>query len=449
MDGRSTRTRNASNGRAQLIAIAAVLHAATLGAATCPQITLPSTLPVTMSGTTVGGMQQTAEPSCSSTDGAPDATFLWTAPSTGLFTIDTNGSDFDTVLVVRDASCAGAELACNDDAEDFPPQSLVTIALTAGQQVVVVVTGFAGASGNYVLHIGLTPTPTPTPTALPSTRLYFRSDPPPVDPGVDGIWQDTTRMARYHMAQQKFGVMTQPHAATETDGKQVDVLVYEFVSPPLSADHTFSSSADLLRLVPGVQASDVGMHAVTHARVWVTVGDSDASRCLLVDFIVGRDWPPTPAGVDDTQYGIGDCAVRAGDRLVVELGYHAGNTDTLPHTGTIWRGGEDEDLADGADPTIDRPGFLELTGSLMFAAITTPLPTQPEVTPSPGVCTGDCNHNGAVTVDELLTIVNIALGMQPLTACPAGDRNGDQRITVDEILDAVNRALSSCLTPPL
>jgi hypothetical protein len=62
-------------------------------------------------------------------------------------------------------------------------------------------------------------------------------------------------------------------------------------------------------------------------------------------------------------------------------------------------------------------------------------------------CVGDCNSDSQVTVDEILTMVNIALGTIPLTpACPAGDANNDGQITVDEILTAVNNALSGCPT---
>jgi cysteine-rich repeat protein len=59
-------------------------------------------------------------------------------------------------------------------------------------------------------------------------------------------------------------------------------------------------------------------------------------------------------------------------------------------------------------------------------------------------CTGDCDSSGAVTVDEVLTGVNIALGNALLTGCSAFDANGDQHVTVDEILAAVNNALNGC-----
>jgi len=63
--------------------------------------------------------------------------------------------------------------------------------------------------------------------------------------------------------------------------------------------------------------------------------------------------------------------------------------------------------------------------------------------PSPP-CVGDCGDDGQVTVDEIITMVNIALGNTPVGTCEAGDANGDHEITVDEILTAVNNALNGC-----
>jgi len=59
-------------------------------------------------------------------------------------------------------------------------------------------------------------------------------------------------------------------------------------------------------------------------------------------------------------------------------------------------------------------------------------------------CFGDCDGNGSVTVGELLTIVNIALGNADVSSCNPGDANHDGQITVDEILAAVNNALNGC-----
>jgi hypothetical protein len=49
---------------------------------------------------------------------------------------------------VRDLTCAGAELACNDDAGDL--SSLVQVNLAAGQTIVLVADG---GGGPYQLNI--------------------------------------------------------------------------------------------------------------------------------------------------------------------------------------------------------------------------------------------------------------------------------------------------------
>ena len=60
------------------------------------------------------------------------------------------------------------------------------------------------------------------------------------------------------------------------------------------------------------------------------------------------------------------------------------------------------------------------------------------------MCSGDCDYNGAVTVDEIIHAVNIALGTSTLSVCPAIDFNSDGVLTVDELIRAINKALSGC-----
>ncbi len=62
----------------------------------------------------------------------------------------------------------------------------------------------------------------------------------------------------------------------------------------------------------------------------------------------------------------------------------------------------------------------------------------------PPPCTGDCDQSGSVTVDELLTMINIALGNAAVSDCLAGDSNHDNQITIDEILAAVTNGLNGC-----
>jgi hypothetical protein len=52
-------------------------------------------------------------------------------------------------------------------------------------------------------------------------------------------------------------------------------------------------------------------------------------------------------------------------------------------------------------------------------------------------CIGDCNGNGQVNITDLVLGVNIALGLRPLSACPAFD-DGSGNVTIAVLVTAVN-----------
>jgi hypothetical protein len=95
---------------------------------------------------------------------------------------------------------------------------------------------------------------------------------------------------------------------------------------------------------------------------------------------------------------------------------------------------------------------LTPTATPTETATATETPT-PSATPTPtgtpkSLCVGDCNEDGKVTVNELITGVNIALGTLPLDQCPFFDQDESLDVTVPELIQAVNNALKGCPTPP-
>ena len=104
-------------------------------------------------------------------------------------------------------------------------------------------------------------------------------------------------------------------------------------------------------------------------------------------------------------------------------------------------------------PSSTNPRSNELDTVCLNGELTVMRAPTPTVMPTPTPCgsppsSGDCNGDGQVTIDELLRAVNIALEVQPLSACPSFDVNGDRRVTVDEILRGVNLALGTCPPTP-
>jgi Trypsin len=84
-------------------------------------------------------------------------------------------------------------------------------------------------------------------------------------------------------------------------------------------------------------------------------------------------------------------------------------------------------------------GTYQLTATL-FAGSAAPTPTPVPLVP----CIGDCNRNRVVTTNELLLMINVALGKFPSAYCLEGDANADGVITVDELVRAVGAALRGC-----
>lgn len=105
-------------------------------------------------------------------------------------------------------------------------------------------------------------------------------------------------------------------------------------------------------------------------------------------------------------------------------------TQTASHTAT-------------APPTATLEASATATTALEASATPTATATATATGTGAPACDGDCNGDGTVTIDELITQVNIALGA-PLAACPAGDRNDDGAISIDELIVAVTNALGGC-----
>ncbi len=62
------------------------------------------------------------------------------------------------------------------------------------------------------------------------------------------------------------------------------------------------------------------------------------------------------------------------------------------------------------------------------------------------VCVGDCNADGQVLINEIVSSVNIFLETTPASSCPNADRNGDGVVDIAEVVAAVNSFLdpSTC-----
>lgn len=88
------------------------------------------------------------------------------------------------------------------------------------------------------------------------------------------------------------------------------------------------------------------------------------------------------------------------------------------------------------------PPTATVTGSPMR----TPVPSETATTlpTASATCRGDCDLDGSVTINELITAVTIALGSQPLSLCPSLDSSTNAAVEINELITAVASALAGC-----
>jgi hypothetical protein len=102
---------------------------------------------------TAGATKEPGEPNHGGNSGGHSIWFRWTAPASGTVTIDTNGSNYDTLLGVWTGSAVnGLTSVAQDDDSGAGLQSLVSFSATAGTTYRIAVDGWNGASGNVTLN---------------------------------------------------------------------------------------------------------------------------------------------------------------------------------------------------------------------------------------------------------------------------------------------------------
>jgi hypothetical protein len=107
-------------------------------------------------GSNIGATQEVDEPTQSGTINS--VWWTWTAPSSGNYTFDTEGSDFDTYLnLFTGNDLTNLSLVAADDDSGEGLTSLITQNVTAGTTYQIAVDGYSSATGSINLNIAPSP----------------------------------------------------------------------------------------------------------------------------------------------------------------------------------------------------------------------------------------------------------------------------------------------------
>ena len=122
-----------------------------------------------VTGTTVGATVESGE-STHGPGSAHSIWYRWTAPASGTLTLNTQGSDYDTLLAAYTGSAVNAttQRAANDDSGSGVLWSRISFPVTAGTVYSIAIDGYAGTTGSTVLAGTFTESSTPPPPPAPT-----------------------------------------------------------------------------------------------------------------------------------------------------------------------------------------------------------------------------------------------------------------------------------------
>lgn len=133
--------------------------------------------PGTVTGTTIDATPEAGQPVI---EGFSDANAVWwrfTPASNGTLTVNTCGSDFDTVLAVFTGAAVNALALVGEDDDTCLYQSQVAFVASAGVEYQIAVAGYSGEEGDITLTVILETTQVATTTALTVPPLGYFQEP--------------------------------------------------------------------------------------------------------------------------------------------------------------------------------------------------------------------------------------------------------------------------------
>lgn len=201
------------------------------------------------------------------------------------------------------------------------------------------------------------------PSADGNTRYYIQNAAGGLNPTDRGAWNDTYTIVR-KLDKTKYGSVSYRESNDASSTEDYDRLLVKAVSDGLPTDKTISGT---LSWCLGVREDNASANFYYHVHAFVTSGDTNTVRgTLLSDYIGEVEWSTTALGLAVGAQAINSVNAKAGDRIVIEIGFCGKNTTYREFFGRIYYGGTNAtDLTDGGNVTT-YPGWFEFSSDPML-----------------------------------------------------------------------------------
>lgn len=192
---------------------------------------------------------------------------------------------------------------------------------------------------------------------------------PYTPPTWKGGWDQTSGATTAMFDSNKIGQIATATVAQTSSALGWKVAVSRFVSRTL-APQTFSGTFDFIL---GLSENNAGANFYTKIYIYVTQGNTDAVRGVLLDYTESAaggatEWPTTAAGVAlQAAQTLASIGALEGDHVVIEFGYSSENVSGINRSGSCRRGNRTTSETALGDLTVGSTSVTTLTGSFNFS----------------------------------------------------------------------------------
>jgi hypothetical protein len=263
---------------------------------------------------------------CDNGSGTINQDLFWafTAPATGDYQFDTDGSTFDTKISVHFGGDCAATCAVYDDDAGAGLQSLAQLnGVTAGDVLLIQVGGFGGGNGTGLLNI----TQIVDPCSSSADDSFEDNDScltavPLALGSYSGLFVTTGDQDYFRVTVPANEILTA--TVTNTSGPSTDVAIYD---------------ASCMALVTGGfngnDFSTVGATTATDLIVGVVVDPSATANCTTYDLELSAAPDPCVSGIDDAFEDNDTCQTAVPIAVGSYIDLYASNTDSDFYSFTI------------------------------------------------------------------------------------------------------------------
>lgn len=208
-----------------------------------------------------------------------------------------------------------------------------------------------------------------------ATRFRLTASGAPYTPPTRrGAWDNITQASISLMSVTPSGFASNRSQAVGSLTANWDVVIRRFITDPVITAGPLAGTVAWTILC--AELASLSTNAFTHMHIYVTAGDTDTVRgVVLTDYIGSTEWTTTMTAYAEGPITLTSVDCQVGDRICAVFGYRASASATT-QTGDMRHGGTGADLVAGQTGNLSNPGWIEFSGADALFTEAPPAPAE-------------------------------------------------------------------------